>query len=199
MQTLRVGIYCRVSTDKQGTGLDAQKRALMEYCNSKGLQSFQIYEDLGVSGTKTERKGLDSLMTDVRRGKITTVLVYSFSRFARSTRHLLDALAEFEKLRVGFVSLTESIDTNSPIGKALFTIISAISQLERELVSERVKNGLKNARASGKMIGKPKKRNSELIRSLREQGLSYRQIAKIAKCSLSSVHAELLCFEKVTL
>jgi DNA invertase Pin-like site-specific DNA recombinase len=194
-----IGIYCRVSTDRQGTGLDAQRRSLLEYCQQKGIVNYSIFEDLGVSGSKNERKGLDALMRGVRDGSIQTVLVYSFSRFARSTRHLLDALAEFESLGVGFVSLTESIDTTSPIGKALFTIISAISQLERELVSERVKNGLKNAKASGKQVGKPKKRNSELIRSLREQGLSYRQIAKIAKCSLSSVHAELLCFEKSTL
>ena len=94
-------------------------------------------------------------MIDARSGKLERVIVYSFSRFARSTQHLLSALTEFQELNIFFISISESIDTHTPIGRAMFTIISAISQLERELVVERVKNGLENARAKGQTFGLP--------------------------------------------
>lgn len=105
---------------------------------------------------KASRPEFNRMMEAVRRGEIHTLLVYSFSRFARSTKHLLNSLEEFDKLEVAFVSLTENLDTKSPIGRALFTIISAIAELERDLTRERVMNGLKNARAKGKLLGRPK-------------------------------------------
>lgn len=103
---------------------------------------------------------------------------------------MLQGLEELKKSGTNFVSLTECIDTESPIGKAVFVIISAIAQLERDLIAERVKNGLKNAKAKGKLIGRAKKRDSVLIRKLIDFGLSYRRIAVIAKCSHGSVYAE---------
>lgn len=101
-----------------------------------------------------------------------TVIVYSFSRFAMSTTHLLSALEEFEDLDMLFISVSESLDTGSAIGRALFTIILGISQLERELISERVKNGLKNVKAKGVQLGRSKTRNSELILELHSKGRS---------------------------
>lgn len=187
----RVAIYSRTSTDRQDSGLEAQERALLEYCSAHCVAVPLRFSDAGVSGAKSSRPGLNALMDAARRGEIDTVLVYSFSRFARSTRHLLDSLEEFERLGVAFVSLTENVDTTSAIGKALFTIISAISQLERELIAERVRNGLVNARAKGKKLGRTKTRPSELIRGLALQGMSYRAIAKLAKCSASSVAEEI--------
>ncbi|MBN8541577.1 MAG: recombinase family protein [Deltaproteobacteria bacterium] len=88
------------------------------------------------------------------------------------------------------------IDTNSPIGKAVFVIISAIATLERDLISERVRNGLANARAKGKLIGRKKLRDSDLIRKLLKAGLSYRNVVKIEKCSHGSVHAEVLALKR---
>ncbi len=139
--------------DRQGNGLEAQRRALEAYCQTTGITDYQVFEDENISGAKTSRPALDGLMEAVRRGEFDSVVVYSFSRFARSTRHLLDALDEFQRRNVSFVSLTEKVDTFSLIGKALFTIISAIAQLERELIGEKVRNGLQNAKAKGKRVG----------------------------------------------
>lgn len=187
----KIALYCRVSTDRQGTGLEAQSRALEEYCRSKDITDYLLFQDENVSGTKASRPALDQLMDLVRKGEISAVIVYSFSRFARSTRHLLDALDEFKQQGVTFISLTENVDTTSAIGKAVFTIISAIAQLERELIAERIKNGLANARAKGKRIGRPKTRPSDLIRTLAQEGHTYREIAKLTSCSHWSIAQEM--------
>lgn len=189
-------IYCRVSTDKQSTGLEAQERALKEYLKSQHITHSTFYKDENISGGRSSRPDLDKMMKAVRSGKHNSVIVYSFSRFARSTKHLLDALDEFERLGVQFISLTEQLDTSSAIGKALFTIISAISQLERELVSERVKNGLANAKSKGKQIGRPRQHNQKLILELAHQGLSYRKIADLVGCSAATVCREIKLFQK---
>jgi DNA invertase Pin-like site-specific DNA recombinase len=136
------------------------------------------------------------MMKVVRDGEAECVVVYSFSRFARSTTHLLQGLEEMKKANTGFVSLTEKIDTNSPIGKAVFVIISAIAALERDLIAERVKNGLANARAKGKLIGRKKLRDSDLIRKLLKAGMTYRAISLVANCSHGSVHQEKLAMKK---
>lgn len=185
-----VALYARVSTDRQSKGLEAQIRTLREYCKANGIDSSQIYSDTNISGSKQSRPALDQLMKDCKDGKVQSVVVYSFSRFARSTKHLLSALDLFKTLNINFISLTESLDTRTPVGTAIFTIISAIGQLERELISERVKNGLANAKAKGKRIGRPKTRNSTLILELHKQGLSLRKIAHLAKCSQWSVWQE---------
>jgi DNA invertase Pin-like site-specific DNA recombinase len=129
-------------------------------------------------------------MLAVKEGQIDSVVVYSFSRFARSTTHLLNALQIFKDHNVAFVSLTEKIDTSTPVGVAVFSILAAISQLERDLIAERVRAGLANARAKGKLIGRKKMRDSDLIRKLLKAGMTYRQIAVIAKCSHGSVWAD---------
>jgi DNA invertase Pin-like site-specific DNA recombinase len=184
-------IYLRVSTDKQNSGLEAQDRVLREFCIMRGYKNVRAYSDLGVSGSKSSRPALDDLMKQVLEGKVERVIVYSFSRFARSTKHLLEALAIFKKYDVAFTSHTENIDTSQAIGQAMFTIIAAISELERELIRERVSNGLKNAVAKGKKLGRKKSRNSELIRELRKSNMSYRKISELTKCSPSTVCREL--------
>ncbi len=184
-------LYVRTSTDKQQKGLESQILALKQYCAQKGIEEFLIYKDFGVSGAKSARPGLDALLFSVKRKEVSEVIVYSFSRFARSTSHLLKALDEFKSYGVGFISISENIDTSTPMGQAMFTIISAIAQLERELIAERVKTGLKNAVSKGKRLGRKKSRNSKLIQELASQGLSYRRIAELADCSISTVHREL--------
>jgi len=187
----KTALYCRVSTGNQSTGLEAQVRALRDYCARNSVTDYVIYEDENQSGIKQSRPALDRMMRDVRDGLIHKVIVYSFSRYARSVPHLLRALEEFKKTGVGFVSITESIDTNTPLGSAVFTILGAVAQLERDLIAERVRNGLANAKAKGVRLGRLKTRDSDLIRKLKASGMTYRQIATIAKCSSGAVSAEI--------
>lgn len=189
-------LYARVSTDQQATGLEAQTRALTDYCRLNKIENYELFADEGVSGTKSSRPSLDRMMAMIKADEADCVVVYSFSRFARSTTHMLNGLETMKAHGCNFVSLTEKIDTNSPIGKAVFVIISAIAALERDLIAERVKNGLANARAKGKLIGRKKMRDSDLIRKLLKAGLSYRNVSKIAKCSHGSVSAERAAMKK---
>lgn len=114
------------------------------------------YVDDGVSGTKASRPALDRLMMDARAGRLDTVVVWRFDRFARNTAHLIAAMEEFRRLGVDFISLREQVDTSTPLGKAMFTIISAISELEAGLTRERVVAGVQRARAAGKHCGRPR-------------------------------------------
>lgn len=132
----KVGLYVRVSTGNQISGLESQVRALRDYCTRNNITDYVIYEDENQSGTKQSRPALDRMMKDVRDGFIGKVIVYSFSRYARSVTHLLRALEEFKKLEIGFISLTENIDTNTPLGSAVFTILGAVAQLERDLIAD---------------------------------------------------------------
>lgn len=183
----KVAIYCRTSTSMQQSGLESQKRALVEYCKQKNIQGYKVFEDFGVSGSKSSRPQLDEMMNLVRCGEIDTVIVYSFSRFARSTKFLIDTLEEFKKLNVNFISLSESLDLSTPIGRAMYGIIASISTLEKEIVAERVKIGMRNARAKGKQIGRERTRPTEAILALRSKGYTYKQIAKILKVSEGTV------------
>lgn len=186
-----IALYCRTSTGYQNKGLESQERALLEYCQSHQIKNYRIYRDAGISGAKSSRPELDRMVEAVRAGEVSSVIVYSFSRFARSTQHLLSALEEFRNLGVSFVSISEKLDTESALGKALFVIISAISELEREILSERVRNGLNNARKKGSRLGRKKTRNAALIIELSKQNYSQREIAKLAGCSKTSVCREL--------
>ncbi|NUM60456.1 MAG: recombinase family protein [Bdellovibrionaceae bacterium] len=189
-------LYVRVSTDGQQTGLESQIRALKEWCFRNQINEYEIFADEGISGAKEDRPALNRLMKMVENNEVEQVIVFSFSRFARSTSHLLKGLKIFKEKNTRFISTTESIDTNSPLGVALYTILGALAQLEREMIIERVRAGMANAKAKGKRIGRVKKRNSVLIRSLIEAKLSYREIARISKCSHGSVHAEIVAFRK---
>jgi len=182
-----VALYQRVSTQDQN--LESQNRALIEWCTKQGIFNYEIFSDHGISGAKESRPALNQLMERAEKGEIEQVIVFSFSRFARSVSHLLKALQKFKDKGIRFHSITEALDTNSPMGMALFTILGALAQLERELIRERVIAGLKNARAKGKIIGRVRKRNDVLIQSLLKAGLSFRDVARISKCSHGSVSA----------
>lgn len=187
----KVFLYSRVSTSLQNKGLEAQELSLENFCKKSNIEHYQLFSDVNVSGSKSSRPELNKMMAEVEKGNASKVIVYSFSRFARSTRHLLDALEFFKENNIEFISLSENIDTSTAIGTAFFTIISAIGQLERELISERVKNGLANAKSKGRIIGRPKKRPSETIIHLHKEGYSYRKISKIINFSHTAVAREI--------
>ena len=173
----RVAIYARVSTSDQST--DPQLLDLRRYVSERGWTSFKEYTDNGISGTKDSRPALNELMDDARKRRFDTVLVWRFDRFARSTRHLILALEEFRNLGIDFVSYQENVDTSSPLGGAIFTIISAVAQLERDIIAERVKAGLRRARANGKQLGRPRVAvDTDRIAALRAQGRSWIEISR---------------------
>jgi DNA invertase Pin-like site-specific DNA recombinase len=131
---LKVGVYARVSTKDQSC--EMQLRDLRSYCAARQLIVVREYVDWGESGAKDSRPQLNDLMGDARKRKLDAVIVFRFDRFARSTTHLLLALEEFRSLGVQFISYQENIDTGTPLGQAIFTIISAVAQLERNLILE---------------------------------------------------------------
>jgi len=191
--TPRVAIYARVSTTDQST--DSQLLDLRRYVADRGWHTFKEYTDNGISGTKDNRPALNELMNNARKRRFDVVLVWRFDRFARSTKHLILALEEFRNLGIDFVSYQENIDTSSPLGSAIFTIISAVAQLERDIIAERVKAGLRRAVEAGKQLGRPNgtSLDVEAIYRLRSEGLSLMQIAKALNTSKSSVARLLIC------
>ena len=172
---MRIAIYARVSTKDQNCEL--QFRDIRTYCAARGFASVREFVDIG-SGAKDSRPQLNDLMAAARKRQLDAILVWRFDRFARSTKHLLLAL-EFRSLGIRFISYQENIDTSSPLGQALFTIVSAVAQLERDLIRERVSAGIRNARASGKQLGRPRRIiNHDQVMRLRSEGASLRQIAE---------------------
>ncbi len=184
--TPRVAIYARVSTTDQST--DSQLLDLRRYVADRGWHLHREYTDNGISGTTDSRPALNELMNDAKKRRFDAVLVWRFDRFARSTKHLILALEEFRNLGVDFVSYQENIDTSSPLGSAIFTIISAVAQLERDIIAERVKAGLRRAKENGKKLGRPSAGvDPELVHRMRKQGLSHRAIAAQLGISHSTV------------
>ena len=174
---MRIVIYARVSTKDQSC--DLQLRDLRTYCAARRFSLEREYVDVGESGAKDSRPQLNELMAAARKRHFDAVIVWRFDRFARSTKHLLLALEEFRSLGIQFISYQENIDTSSPLGQALFTFVSAVAQLERDLIRERVSAGIRNARASGKQLGRPRRVvNHDEVRRLRADGASIRQIAQ---------------------
>jgi DNA invertase Pin-like site-specific DNA recombinase len=165
-----------------------QLRELRAYAKSRAFTVAHEFID-HLSGTTSVRPELSKLWKTARARKIDTVLVWKFDRFARSTKQLIDALEEFRHLGVDFISITEQIDTGSPMGKAMFTVISAIAEFERSLISERVRSGLAKARAQGKQLGRPKTSPETIkeIKRLRRKGTSLNKIAKQLGVSYQTV------------
>jgi DNA invertase Pin-like site-specific DNA recombinase len=146
-------LYLRVSTMHQKPDLQAD--GLRRYAKRAGLEIAAEYLDVAVSGRKEGRPQLQALMWAARNHEFDCVLVWKFDRFARSVAHLLSALDEFNHLGIRFISVQDQVDTGSPMGKAMFTIIGAMAELESSLISERVKAGMESARVRGKRLGRP--------------------------------------------
>jgi DNA invertase Pin-like site-specific DNA recombinase len=185
---MRVAIYARVST-QNGQDPEMQTRELRDYCERRGWAIENEYVDVGVSGAKESRPELNRLMADAKRRKLDLILVWKLDRFGRSLRHLVNALAELEAVGVAFVSLTDNLDLSTPSGRLMFQVIAAMSEFERELIRERVRSGMSNAKAKGKSIGRPKLAVDSLeIARLRESGATWRAIAKATGISVGSVY-----------
>jgi len=174
---MKAAIYARVSTANNGQSPEMQLRELREYCERRSWREAGEYVDVGISGAKERRPELDRLLGDAHRRRFDAVIVWKFDRFARSVSHLLRALETFQALGIEFVSLTEGVDTSTPTGKMVFTVLGAVAELERSLIAERVKAGLRNARAKGKRLGRPRKAtDAARIAALRALGRSWREI-----------------------
>jgi DNA invertase Pin-like site-specific DNA recombinase len=193
---MRIGIFARVSTRDQSCEL--QVRDLRAYCTARGFELVREYVDVGQSGANDSRPELNKLIDDARKRQFDAIVVWRFDRFARSTKHLLSALEEFRSLGIQFISYQENVDTSTPLGEALFTIVSAVAQLERDLIRERVSAGIRNARANGKKLGRPKSGvDRERILELKAEGQSLRQIATTLGVGYGTVRARLLTSDKL--
>jgi DNA invertase Pin-like site-specific DNA recombinase len=176
---MRAAVYARVSTSNHHQDPEVQLRDIRSFCQFKGWEIVETYVDKGVSGAKASRPALNRLMVDAAEKKFDAVVVWKFDRFARSAQHMLKALETFNSHGIAFASTTESIDTSTPTGKMVFTVLAAVAEMERAITVERIHAGLRNARAKGRKPGvKRQEINVDQVRHRVDQGESVRQIAK---------------------
>ena len=200
--SLRAAIYARVSTANNGQDPRVQTRELGEFCERRGWTLVE-YIDIGISGTKEKRPALDRLMADAYKRQFDVVVVWRFDRFARSVSHLLRALETFQALGIDFVSVSEQMDTSTPTGKMVFTVLGAVAELERSLIVERVRAGMRNACAKGKRIGRPPRtllgiEDRKAIAKDYWQGKhSFRDVAKKFETSIGTVQRCVLAYQRV--
>ena len=180
-KNIRTALYLRVSTADQKP--DLQFDGLRAYAERARLAIAHEYLDIAVSGRKQGRPQLDALMKAARNREFDCVLVWKFDRFARSTKHLLAALEEFDHLGIRFVSVQDQIDTSSPMGKAMFTLIGAMAELESSLIGERVSAGMQAAKARGKHLGRP-----QTPKRLRDEA---EKLAATTDLSIRKIHARM--------
>lgn len=167
---MKVALYARVSTLNNGQSPEMQ------------------HVDNGVSGSKDSRPELNRLMADAHKRHFDVVCVWKFDRFARSVSHLLRALETFKSLGIEFCSFSEQMDTSTPTGKMIFTVLGAVAELERSLIAERVRAGIRNARAKGKTLGRPQAAITDSrLRELLAQNLSFAAIGQQLGCSAATV------------
>ncbi len=187
-ETKKVGLYARTSTARdQNPRMQIDELRVM--AKQRGWQIVGEYVDHGVSGSKDRRPELDRLHRDVVLGKIEIVACYRFDRYARSLKHLVTAMEEFQVRGIDFVSIHDAVDTSTPSGKFIFHIFAAMSEFEKELIRERVMSGLQAARRRGEKLGRPRVR-VDIARalSMRSQGKSYRDIARTLGIGVGTVH-----------
>lgn len=188
----RAALYMRVSTLDQSP--QAQVYDLRQLAAQRGINVTEEYVDHGISGTRARRPALDQMMADARRGRFDVVMVWACDRLARSVRHFLEVLDELGRLNVEFVSFREQLDTGGPLGRAVVVIISAIAELERSLIVERVRAGMRRARLEGRRIGRaPLDIDRAAVVRERQRGQSLTQVAKtfgIGRATVSRIWKE---------
>lgn len=182
---MKTAVYVRVSSYRpedlykiKGQDTEMQKREIIAYLASKGIIEYEIYEDKGYSGTKDTRPGLRKLMADCRAGRVGLLVCWKLDRLFRSLRQLINTIEEFDKLKVEFVALRDSIDLATNSGRLMMQMLGAFAEFESNITSERTKSGLDNARAKGVKLGrKIKNVNLEHVRALKEAGVTHKEIA----------------------
>ena len=172
---LITAVYLRVSTQDQST--DSQRREIDLYLTSKGLTNIQIYEDKA-TGTNNNRIMLKKLLEDCKAGKVGTVICYKLDRFFRSLKDLINTLQLLDDLKITFVSIRDNVDLSTPSGRLMMHMIGAFAEFEASLIKERVKSGLKAAKARGIVLGRPRLYEPSIARLMRKQGHSIREIGK---------------------
>lgn len=188
----RMALYARVSTLNGQQDPEMQLSELREYATRRGLSVYEEYVDQGVSGSKESRPALNRLMSDAQRCRFDAVLVWKIDRFGRSLKHLVNSLADLSAYGISFISLRDNLDLSTPSGRLMFQIIGAMAEFERALIQERVKAGLRNARAKGKRIGRPRQHvDAPLVRRLRAEGISWRDISQRLGLGLGTVYRAL--------
>ena len=181
---MNIAVYARVSTNNKGQDVDMQLIDMRKSIESKGWNLFHEYVDRGISGSKSSRPQLDKLMRHASEKKFDAVLVWKLDRFGRSVRHLVNAIAELESFGVSFISLKDSIDLTTAQGRLMFQIIAAMAEFERELIRERVKAGMANARSKGKRIGRPSLGiDHNQVVALKASGASWNDVSEALCCS----------------
>jgi DNA invertase Pin-like site-specific DNA recombinase len=182
----RAALYLRVSTLDQHP--ETQLHDLRGLVRQRDWQIAGEYTDHGFSGARAKRPGLDQLLAAARRGRFEVVVVWACDRLARSVRHFLEVLDELNRLNIEFVSFRENLDTGGPLGRAVVVIVSAIAELERSLIIERVRAGMRRARLEGRRIGRPALRlDRDQILRARQQGQSLSQLAKTHQVSRTTI------------
>ena len=182
----KAALYLRVSTIDQHP--ETQLHDLEQMAAQRGLEIVERYTDHGISGTRVRRPALDKMMADARRGRFQVMVVWACDRLARSTKHFLEVLDELNRLNIEFLSFREQLDTGGPLGRAVVVIISAIAELERSLIVERVRAGMRRAKLEGRRLGRPPITvDCEAIVRDRQRGASLGQLAKTYRLSRTSV------------
>ena len=187
MKTQKVAIYVRVSTS--GQTVENQERELLAHCHRQGWQVFKVYRDEGFSGAVAERPALQTMMSDARQRRFDSLLIWKIDRLARSIAHLIETLAELKGLGVGFISLTEAINTETAQGRMLCSFLGAIGEFEREMTIARIKSGVARAKAAGVKFGRPRTAfDYAKAAELRKQGLGYKAIARALSVPRTTVY-----------
>jgi DNA invertase Pin-like site-specific DNA recombinase len=187
-------VYVRVSTEglkgNREQSTEMQVLDIKKYLESKGITDFEVYEDKA-SGTKKDRPALKKLMNDCRQGKVKMVVVYKLDRLFRSLQHLMETIAEFQKLEVEFVSTKDAIDMSSASGRLLFHVLGAFSEFEAAVIKERVISGLANARSKGVKLGRPFKKGHSVVQKMKDEGSTVLEISNHTGLSTKTIYRTL--------
>ncbi len=189
---MKATIYARIST-LQGQSVEMQLRDLRSLAERRGLEVVREYLDEGQSGAKDSRPALDAMLADARRGRFKVLLVWKLDRLGRSLAHLVRLLEEFKASGVELLSFSEGLDFSTTTGKLLYQVISAFAEFERDCIRERVRAGLRNARAKGKRLGRPRVAvDAARIARLRAAGASWRVVSRELGVSVRSARRSVL-------
>jgi len=191
MNTKNVAIYARVSTDRQST--ESQLSTLRAYIEKRSWTLFKEYIDTGFTGSNMKRPAFNEMLADAKKRSFDVLLVYKLDRLSRSLKDLITTLDELQALEIDFISYDNGLDTTTPTGRLLFHVVGAVAEFEKELIRERVKAGLENARTKGKRLGRPPIPSSKIqeAQELRKAGLSFRKIAKALSQNESTIRHNL--------